>query len=161
MIRDVLQHAVDAAGNQLKNLGRPTEAGDATFTDNVTPPSLPAPSASPGASRLAAAADHVHPDPAPTRIVAHGTTTIAAGARVTLAQFKRAAGEAFPPGGFVFVKDDKDGVTWENEVTGADDIATYHERTGTRDELRFRGFNGGDKPRTIEWATVALSLPPN
>jgi hypothetical protein len=159
MIRDVLQHALDAAGNQVKNLGAPTEAGDATFTDNATPPSLAAGNGSPGQSRLAAAADHVHPDPVPTRISAQGVTTIAGGARVTLAKFKRGSGEMFPPGGFVFVRDDKDGVTWENEVTGADDISTYHERTGTKDELRFRGFNGGNSARTIEWATVALSLP--
>jgi hypothetical protein len=159
MIRDVLQHAVDAAGNQIKGLGPPTEAGDATFTDNVTPPSPPGQDASPGASRLAAPADHVHPDPTPTRIAARGVTTIAANARVTLARFKRSAGEIFPPGGYVFVKDDKDGATWENEVDGGTEISTYHERTATRDELRFRGFNGGDNARTIEWATVAL-MPP-
>jgi hypothetical protein len=159
MIRDVLQHAVDAAGNQVKNLGAPTEAGDATFTENVTSPAPIGATASPGASRLAAAADHVHADPAPMRIVARGVTTIAAGARVTLAKFKRGPGEVFPPGGFVFVKDDKDGVTWENEVTGADNISSYHERTGTRDELRFRGFNGSKDALTIEWATVALAPP--
>jgi hypothetical protein len=159
MIRDVLQHAVDAANNPVKNLGRPIDPGDATFTDNVTPPSPTGPSPSPGASRLAAPADHVHGDPAPMRVAASGIATIAAGARVTLGKFTRTAGEMFPPGGFVFVKDDKDGVTWENEVTGADHIATYHERTGTRDELRFRGFNGSDKSRTIEWAAVALALP--
>lgn len=159
MIRDVLQRPTDAAGNQIKNLGPPSEAGDATFTDNVTPPIAAALKAAPGVSRLAAAADHAHPNPAPTRIGATGVTTIAAGARVTLARFKRAAGEVFPPGGFVFVKDDKDGVTWENEVTGADNIATYHERTATKDELRFRAFNGSGEARTIEWATIALLLP--
>lgn len=159
MIRDVLQHPVDAAGNPIKNLGVPREAGDATFTDNITPPSAAGTTGTPGTSRLAAAADHVHPDPTPMRVAAHGMTTIAAGARVTLAKFQRAAGELFPPGGFVFVRDDKDGATWENEVTGADEIGTYHERTGTTDELRFRGFNGGKNARTIEWAAVALSLP--
>lgn len=159
MIRDVLQRPADASGNQIKNLGTPNDPGDATFTDNATPPVAAAAKAAPGVSRLAAAADHVHPDPAPTRVAASGVTTIAAGARVTLAKFKRAAGEVFPPGGYVFVRDDKEGVTWENEVTGADNIATYHERTAVKDELRFRGFNASAEARTIEWATVALTPP--
>ena len=156
MSRDVFQRPADAAGNQIKNLGPPTDAGDATFTDNATAPVAAAPRAAAGASRLAAPADHVHPDPVPARIAASGVTTIAAGARVTLAKFKRAAGELFPPGGYVYVREDKDGVTWENEVTGADNIATYHERTAVPNELRFRGFNASTEARTIEWATVAL-----
>jgi hypothetical protein len=159
VILDVLQRPTDGAGNPIKNLGVPRDAGDATFTDNQTIPTPVAAKASPGSSRLAAPADHVHPAPAPMRIIAQGVTTLAAGARVTLAKFKRGQGEMFSPGGFAFVKDDKDGVTWESEVSGADNIGTYHERTGTRDELRFRAVNSSKDTRTIEWATVALSLP--
>ena len=50
MVRDILQRAADAAGNQIKNLGPPTEQGDATFTDNVSSPSSLGAKASPGAA---------------------------------------------------------------------------------------------------------------
>lgn len=159
MTRDVLQRPLDAAGNPIGNVGAPRQKGDVTFTDNVSVPSPAAAKGAPGTNLLAAPADHVHPNPAPMRVAASGRTTIAAGARVTLAKVKRAAGEMFPPGGFVYVTDDKEGLSWENEVTGADDIATYHERTSTMDEVRFRAFNGSKEARTIEWATVALTLP--
>lgn len=160
MVRDVLQHAADAAGNQIKSLGAPSEKGDATFTDTQTAPAPIAGAGAPGRSLLAAPADHVHPDPAPMRVVASGTTTLAAGARVTLSTFRRGPGEMFPPGGFVFVRDDKDGITWENEVDGANHLGTYHERTGKVNELRFRAVNVTTSARTIEWATAGLTTPP-
>jgi hypothetical protein len=78
---------------------------------------------------------------------------------VTLATFMRSPTEMFSPGGFVFVRDDKDGVTWENEVDGATDLGTYHERTGKSGELRFRAVNAGSSSRTIDWASVALATP--
>jgi hypothetical protein len=157
--RDVLQRGLDAAGNVVEHLGSPAKAGDATFTDNATKPRPVGAVASPGTSLLASPADHQHAQAAPTRIAAAGTTTIAAGARVTLATFKRAPTEMFPPGGFVFIKDDVDGVTWENEVDGGTVIATYHERTANAGELRFRVQNASGTARTIDWATVALALP--
>ena len=157
--RDLLKRPLDAAGFVLGNLGMPGTARDATFTDNVSAPKPIARVTAPGASLLAAPADHQHASSAPTRIVASGTTTIAGGARVTLATFKRAATEMFPPGGFVFVKDDVDGVTWENEVDGGTNIATYHERTSRADELRFRAMNASSTARSIEWATAALAIP--
>lgn len=157
MAEDVLQRPLDAANNRVRRLGTPTAARDATFTDNASTPKPDAAVGAAGASLLAAPADHVHPSPAPMRIAARGTTTVAAGARVTLATFKRAAGELFTPGGFAFVKDDVAGVTWENEVDGANHLATYHERTATLNELAFRAMNASGTARTIEWATVALS----
>jgi hypothetical protein len=160
MTRDVLQRPLDAGGNPIKNIGEPTQPGDATFTDNVLPPSPVGATASPGGSRLAAAADHVHADPAPMRIAASGRTTVAGAARVTLVTFIRAPGELFPPGGYVFASDDVDGLTWENVVSGADHIATCHERTGRPDELAFRAFNNDGAARTIDWATVALTVMP-
>ena len=155
---DVLQRPLDAAGRVVSNLGDPKAAKDATFTDNGTLPSKVAATASPGTSRLAAPADHVHAAPAPMRIVGSGKTTIAAGARVTLVTFKRAATETFPPGGFVYVNDDVDGVTWENEVDGGNVIATYHERSANSNEVRFRVQNASGTARTIEWADVALAV---
>lgn len=155
--RDVLQRGLDAAGNAIENLGNPTAARDATFTDNATAPKPIAGTSSPGASLLAAPADHQHATAAPMRVAASGTTVIAAGARVTLATFKRNAGELFTPGGYAFVRDDKDATSWENEVDGATHIGVYHERTGTPNELRFRAINVDSSPRTVDWATVALA----
>lgn len=154
--RDVLRRPLDADGHPVSALGAPAAPRDATFTDNTSVPKPAAGVGAPGASLLAAPADHVHPAPTPMRIVAKGTTTVAAGARVTLATFKRAPGELFTPGGFAFVKDDVAGVTWENEVDGATHIATYHERTANPNELAFRAMNGSGTARVIEWATVAL-----
>jgi hypothetical protein len=157
MSRDVQERPLDANGHAVRNLGAPTAAKDATFTDNETVPSAIGRTASAGTSLLAAPADHAHDHPAPTRVAAAGKTVLAPGARVTLATIKREPQELFPPGGYVFVRDDVNGVTWENEVNGADHIATYHERTGTPNELRFRALNASDKARTVEWATVALA----
>jgi hypothetical protein len=156
---DLLRRTVNANGRRIRNLGPPIQAQDATFTDNATPPAPSGREARAGKSLLAAPADHVHPDPAPLRIAAKGVTTVASGARVTLATVKRQPGELFASGGFVFVRDDTDGVSWENKVDGATDVATYHERTKNPDELTFRAKNASDKARTIEWASVAL-LPP-
>jgi hypothetical protein len=154
--RDALLRPLDAAGQPIRNLGVPTVAGDATFTDLASVPRPSSVTGSPGTSLLAAPADHAHPSPAPLRVLAKGKTVVAANARVTLATFKRKPNEVIPPGGFAFIPDDKDGVTWENEVDGATHIALYHERTGTGDEVRFKAVNGSDKARTVEWATVAL-----
>lgn len=157
--REVLLRPLDAAGLAVSNLGEPRAARDATYTDTT---SLPAPVgrlAAPGSSLLAAPADHQHASEAPMRIVAFGKTTIAAGARVTLATFRRGPKELFPPGGFAYVRDDRDGITWENEVEGADHLATYHERTAVPGEVRFRAVNESNTARTLEWATVGLTVP--
>jgi hypothetical protein len=159
MVRDVLLRELDAGGNAVKSLGTPAAPKDATFTDNTTVPKAAAGSGSPGTSLLAAPADHVHPSPAPMRVAASGTTTIAANSRVTLATITRTGKEVFTTGGFGYVRDDVAGVTWENEVNGADHIALYHERTGKPNELQFRAQNASGAARTIDWATVALSLP--
>ena len=159
MVRDVLQRPLDAGGEQIKNVGSPSAPNDATRTDNATPPAPLGRKAAPGRSLLAAPADHVHANPTLMRIAASGTTTIAPGARVTLATFSRNEGELFPSGGFVFPKDSKEGLSWENKVKGAEDLTTFHERTDKPNELRFRAVNETDKPRTIEWASVALGLP--
>jgi hypothetical protein len=76
-------------------------------------------------------------------------------ARVTLATFKRKEGELFTPGGFIWVRDDVEGITWETEVEGPEHISAYHERTGKSDEFRFKAHNGSKKGRTIDWATLA------
>lgn len=159
MIRDVLQRPLDAGGEPIKNVGTPSAPNDATRTDNASPPAPLGRKAAPGQSFLAAPADHVHPSTTPMRIAASGTTTVAPGARVTLAIIKRNDGEMFTPGGFVFPRDNKDGLSWEAKVKGAEDLTTFHERTDKENELRFRAVNESDKPRTIEWATVALALP--
>jgi hypothetical protein len=157
MTRDRQRRPLDANGFPVTNLGAPSAERDATYTDNESVPTSIGRTAAAGSSRLAAPADHSHDHPAPTRVAAFGTTVIAPGARITLATIKREPGELFPPGGFVFVRDDANGVTWENEVNGADHIATYHERTGVANELRYRALNASDKARTVEWATVALA----
>jgi hypothetical protein len=61
MAKDIAQRELDQGGFRISNLGAPTAAGDATRTDNITVPSANAGSGSPGASFLAAPADHVHP----------------------------------------------------------------------------------------------------
>src|SRR6516165_5134188 len=61
MARDVAQRDLDQAGFRIANLGNPTQAGDATKTDNSSVPRSNAGTGSPGTSLLAAAADHVHP----------------------------------------------------------------------------------------------------
>ena len=160
MTRDVQLRPLDASGFPLKNLGAPEARRDATFTDNEAVPAAVARVGRAGASLLAAPADHVHPNPAPMRIAASGRTTIAPGARVTLATVKRGENELFPPGGYVFVRDNVAGVTWENEVNGADHIATYHERTAQADELNYRAVNASGTARTIDWATVAVAAFP-
>jgi hypothetical protein len=161
---DVLERPLDAAGKRIRNLGDPTVAKDATFTDTATVPKADAGTGSPGTSLLAAPADHVHPASSGTslamRIAAHSTTTLAPGARVTLATFPRTLHEVFATGGFVYMLDDVAGLTWESRVDGATNIGTYHERTANPNELAFRVVNVGSQTRTIEWATVALNHAP-
>lgn len=159
-VSDVLQRDLDAGGRVVRGLGLPERPGDATYTDNKSPPRPAGPEALAGKSLLAAPADHVHPGTMPMRIVARGITTVASGARVTLATFKRQPGELFPSAGFVFLRDDVAGLTWENEVEGPEDVATYHERTDRAEEVAFRAVNESKKARTIEWASVALQLGP-
>jgi hypothetical protein len=155
--RDILRRPLNADGQPIANLGSPRERGGATHTDNQAVPLPAAGAGRPGQSLLAAPADHVHPST--LRVVASGITTLAPGARVTLAKVLRGPGELFPACGFVYVRDDKDGITWESEVTGANDVATYHERTKKQNEVLFRAVNASKKPRTIEWALVVLRLP--
>jgi hypothetical protein len=159
-VADVLERDLDADGHRVRNLAEPTESGDATFTDNETTPKPNGGRGSPGKSRLAAPADHVHPTPesdTPFRLAASGLKTfIAGGATVTLATFKRNPGELFPAGGYLWVRDDVDGVTWEAKASDPKHIAAYHERTEKPDEVRFKAKNGSQKGRTIDWATVAL-----
>ena len=161
---DVLERQLDAAGRRIRRVGDPVAAKDATFTDNATVPRADSGSGSAGTSLLAAPADHVHPASSASslvmRIAAHSTTTLSPGARVTLATFPRTLHEVFAPGGFVYVLDNVAGVTWENEVDGATNIGTYHERTVNPNELAFRAINVGSQTRTIEWATVALNHAP-
>jgi hypothetical protein len=161
---DVLERQVDAAGRRIRRLGDPAAAKDATFTDNNTVPRAASGSGAAGTSLLASPADHVHPASSASslamRIAAHSTTTLAPGARVTLATFPRSLHEVFTPGGFVYVLDDVAGATWENRVDGATAISTYHERTVNPNELAFRAINVGGQTRTIEWATVALNHAP-
>src|SRR3954451_4712417 len=64
MSKDVAQRELDQANFKISNLGTPTAAGDATKTDNTTVPLANAGTGSPGASLLAAPADHVHPSAA-------------------------------------------------------------------------------------------------
>ncbi|HEY0714885.1 MAG TPA: hypothetical protein VGF45_19550, partial [Polyangia bacterium] len=159
----MLARDVDAGGHRIRNLGKPSGEGDLTYTDNQSDPQPLGKAASPGKSRLAAPADHVHPAAAfsmPLRVAASGKKVfLAAGARVTLATLKRKEGELFTPGGFLWVRDDANGVTWETEVSGPENISAYHERTGKPDELRFMGHNGSKHGRTIDWATLALAPP--
>jgi len=157
-VSDVLRRDLDASGCVVRSLGLPERPGDATFTDNKSLPRSAGMEAQAGKSLLAAPADHVHPGAVPMRIVAQGVTTVASGARVTLATFKRQPGELFPTAGFVYLRDDVAGLTWENEVEGPEDVSTYHERTGKPDEVAFCALNESKKARTIEWATVALQL---
>lgn len=160
---DVLQRDLDVAGHRIRNVGEPEEEGDLTFTDNDSKPQPLGKEAFAGKSRLAAPADHVHPASAlgmPMRIAASGKKVfVADGARVTLATFKRKENELFTPGGFIWVRDDANGVTWETEVEGPEHISAYHERTDKPEELRFRAHNGSKKGRTIDWATLALAPP--
>lgn len=160
-VEDVLQRDLDANGHRIRNLGKPSAAGELTYTDNDSKPAPVGREAFPGRSRLAAPADHVHPGSAmPMRIAASGKKVfVADGARVTLATFKRKEGELFASGGFLWVRDDSDEVTWEAKVEGAKNITAYHERTGKSDEVRFRAHNGSKKGRTIDWATLALAPP--
>ena len=163
-VEDVLTRDLDANGHRIRNLGKPEDEGDLTFTDNESDPKPAGKEASPGKSRLAAPADHVHPATSsassPTRVAASGRKVfVGDGARVTLATFKRKEGELFTPGGFIWVRDDVDGITWETEVEGPEHISAYHERTGKPDELRFKAHNGSKKGRTIDWATLALAPP--
>jgi hypothetical protein len=161
---DVLERPLDAAGKRIRRLGDPVTAKDATFTDTSTVPKAGSGAGSPGSSLLAAPADHVHPATSGTtlamRVAAHATTTLAPGARVTLATFPRSLHEVFIASGFAYVIDDVAGVTWESRVDGATHIATYHERTVNHDELAFRAVNVGTQTRTLEWATVALNHAP-
>src|SRR3954468_13452737 len=61
MAKDVAQRETDLAGFRISNLGNPAAAGDATKTDNLTPPLAGRRNGSAGTSLLAAAADHIHP----------------------------------------------------------------------------------------------------
>ena len=57
---DELQRQLSAQSFRISDLGVPTTALDATYTDLVTAPANPSSAASPGVSFLAAPADHVH-----------------------------------------------------------------------------------------------------
>jgi len=61
MSQDVAQRNLDLGGFRIANLGDPAAPGDATKTDNASRPIAAARNPSPGASALAAPADHVHP----------------------------------------------------------------------------------------------------
>lgn len=61
MAKDVAQRQLDLAAFRISNLGTPTEAGDATKTDNASVPLAGRRNASPGISFLAAPSDHIHP----------------------------------------------------------------------------------------------------
>jgi hypothetical protein len=61
MARDVAQRELDQAGFRISKLGDPTQAGDATKTDNTSLPKPASGEGAPGSSFLAAPADHVHP----------------------------------------------------------------------------------------------------
>jgi hypothetical protein len=50
-------------------------------------------------------------------------------------------------------------VTWENDVTGVDYIATHMVRTGNQNEFLYRAVNATDTGRSIDWAVVALVYP--
>jgi hypothetical protein len=63
MSRDVAERDLDQAGFRIVNLGEPQAPGDATHTDNRTPPNQTSGSGAPGNSLLASPADHVHPMP--------------------------------------------------------------------------------------------------
>ena len=157
--RDVLQRPLDAGNHVVGNLGTPEAARDATFTDLSSSPKPVARGAAPGTSLLASPADHEHASPTPMRIAASGFGIIGPGARATLATFNRIDKEMFLPGGFVFVRDDIDGMTWENEVDGATNISTFYERTATPNELRFRVHNATARSLTVEFAAVGMALP--
>jgi hypothetical protein len=157
-VRDVLLRELDADGHRVLNLGKPAGPREATYTDNESKPSPVGSEASPGKSRLAAPADHVHAGSVPMRVAASGRKTlIAGGATVTLATIKRKGGELFVSGGFLWVRDDEE-VSWENKVEGARQITAYHERTDKSDEVKFKAKNNGKHNRTIDWASVALVL---
>lgn len=57
---DELQRQLSAELFRISNLGVPTTALDATYTDNATAPANPAAAAAAGASLLASPVDHVH-----------------------------------------------------------------------------------------------------
>ena len=156
---DVLQRPLDATGHVVSNLGIPVAAKDATYTDVTSLPMAVAGEALPGTSLLAAPADHVHPSSTPMRIAVSGFGIIGPGARVTIATFARLPNELFMPGGFAFIRDDIDGMTWESEVEGGTNISTFHERTDKPNELRFRAHNASNRSLTFEYATVGLSFP--
>lgn len=61
MAKDVAVRELDQSGFRISNLGTPTDAGDATKTDNQSVPKANSGAGSPGTSFLAAPADHVHP----------------------------------------------------------------------------------------------------
>lgn len=61
MAKDVAQRELDQSGFRISHLGDPAAAGDATKTDNATIPRPDSGAGAPGASLLAAPADHVHP----------------------------------------------------------------------------------------------------
>ena len=61
MAKDVAQREIDLAGFRIANLGDPTDAGDATKTDNLRTPLPGRRNGSAGSSVLAAPADHIHP----------------------------------------------------------------------------------------------------
>jgi len=61
MARDVAQRDLDLHGFRIANLGDPAAPGDATRTDNLSVPNAARRDGAPGASALAAPADHIHP----------------------------------------------------------------------------------------------------
>ncbi len=60
MSAETLNRPLDTAGNRVFGLPIPAGPGEPTYVDSVTSP-MPPGTASPGTSKLAAAADHVHP----------------------------------------------------------------------------------------------------
>ncbi len=87
---ELLLKTLDADGNEIQNVGTPTQPGSATTTDNTTAPSDVGAVAAPGTSWLAAPADHTHEglhsiaaDANPALV---GDATLASGAGIVLAQ---------------------------------------------------------------------------
>lgn len=91
------------------------------------------------------------------RIVASGTTSIAALATTTLATITRFANERLAI--HMFVTDNVNGLNFVPGLTtlGTDSVRLYFERTTTGNQVLLKGSNAHlTQDRTVDWAVVAV-----
>lgn len=147
---ELLLKELDANGKEISNLGAPTAANSATYTDNATGPADVG-ATSPGSSLLAAPADHSHEGVHGVGVdgggVATGDINIVSGSGIAVSRTGQDITIAQAPGS-------------SNKVTGVHDGAAYSKGIG-EEIIREFSINFDDAPAASVTAMLAAIVKQN